>query len=273
MRWLISALAYVLLTCASLAQVGQIPIFAPPVISGGSITWTSVTPATIWVNISIGTATTFHPNNSTAFPANSLACVWLANREDGSSIAPRTITIDGTTATDVASDIGAGGTLDSGGSFLNLYCVTKATFASDAVVVSGANSFSWTGIAGGYFQNFTSATPTATGCNGENSSGAMTILVTCNGSATTITVPSSGIGLTAIWSQAGTAGTSCATPTWTTASTSNITASGGDVNGCNNTFPALLATAHTVTVGTWGPIVNLSPAAAFNTSMAAATFH
>lgn len=38
MRWLISALAYVLLTCASLAQVGQIPIYSPVVTGGGTFT-------------------------------------------------------------------------------------------------------------------------------------------------------------------------------------------------------------------------------------------
>lgn len=41
MRWLISAPAYVLLTCAALAQVGQIPRYSPVVTGGGSpATWT-----------------------------------------------------------------------------------------------------------------------------------------------------------------------------------------------------------------------------------------
>lgn len=38
MRWLISALAYVLLTCATLAQVGQIPTYAPVITGGGGYT-------------------------------------------------------------------------------------------------------------------------------------------------------------------------------------------------------------------------------------------
>jgi hypothetical protein len=117
----------------------------------------------------------------------------------------------------------------------------------------------------------TSASATGIGTFGF-SSPTQTILVGGTGAATTITVPASGIGIAAIYGRSGVAATSLGVPTWSTTGSSNITASGGDLQNGLNTNPDWLALAHTITAGSWGPSETSSPANNFDSAMVAVTF-
>jgi hypothetical protein len=69
-----------------------------------------------------------------------------------------------------------------------------------------------------------------------------------------ITVPTGGFGIVAAWSPV------VNTPAWTTGGTSNITASGGDINNSITTpIAQQLLLAHTTTAGTWGPLLTGTP--------------
>ena len=278
------AAALAFLPQTAFAQSSPIPGFPPGVFSnkaafdppagggGGSITWTPGI-STAWQNISFGANATFHPNNNVAPPANSLYCAFVAIQRGTPGIGTFTVTIDGSTPTPVDSDTGGAGVASGN---IILYCITKASFASDTVVISGASNLGWETAIGGYFQNFISSTATATGCQqGQLGANPITITTTCaSNTPTTITVPASGIGITASFTLSGTAGTSCATFAWTTTSTSNITSASGDANACETTTPAQLDVAHTIMAGAWGPAISFTPTpSGFNSAIVAATFN
>ena len=237
---------------------------------GGSITWTPGI-STPWQNITFGANGTFHPNNFVAPPANSNYCVFVGIQRGTGGIGTFTVTIDGSTPTTVVGDTGGAGVASG---IIILYCITKASFASDTVVISGSSNLGWETAIGGYFQNFSSSTATATGCQQGQFSNPITITTVCTGSTpTTITVPTSGIGITAMYSPTGTAGTSAATFAWSTTSTSNITSAAGDASAFNVTNPVQLDVGHTATAGSWGPSLTLTPSCSFNCSIVAATFN
>jgi hypothetical protein len=234
-------------------------------VAHSAIAWTAGSGASFNQTV-VGTATTFNNiiNNGTAIPSGALACFALITRQ-GAGVQPLTATIGGISATQINTD---------GGSQLFLYCATMPSSETDQVIISGVNNFGVELAAGGFFTG-SATTATATGCatfGDQNSNSAATLQVTCTAANTTISNPTGGIGIVAVYSQVGTAGTSCGTFTWSTTGSSNITASAGDVNVCLNTKPDNLSLAHTTTVGSWGPSASSSPTFGSNSAMVAATF-
>jgi hypothetical protein len=239
---------------------------------GGSIAW-NIGNAQSAV-VAGGATQTFNgviTGGGSTIPSGANACFAFLATEGATNLAPLTITVGGqsvSTSSPVETD-------DSDGIFL--FCAVMPAAEPDTIVISGANNFGPELVAGGFFTGFTSATATAVGCAPSGFSGSTQTLLatspTCTGAPTTITVPASGIGITAIASSVGTAGTSCGTITWSTTGTSNITNAAGDENVCDDTVPFNLSLAHTVTAGAWGPSATSSPAFSFNSSQVAATFH
>jgi hypothetical protein len=239
---------------------------------GGSIAWNIGNAQGI--NIAFGATATFNgaiTAGGSTIPSGALACFAWATSEGLGSITPITITIGGqsvSTSSPVETD---------GSGELFLFCAVMPAAEPDTIVISGANNFGPELVAGGFFTGFASSTATSVGCGefGNAPTATQTLLTACTGQGApaTITVPASGIGIAAILSQAGTAGTSCGTITWSTASPSNITNAAGDENACVNKDPDSLSLAHTVTAGTWGPSATSSPAFASNSAEVAATFH
>jgi hypothetical protein len=234
------------------------------------VTWT---PGAVvaWVNqpATSLTATYTGLNGGTNFPAGSMPCVAIATRSGASSGQPFTsITIGGVTATQIETD-------GSGSLSLYLYCASVAGSTTDSITINGTGFINgYVGVAAGYFTG-SATTATAVGCSGfgnQNSESTETIQVTCTGANTTITNPTGGFGLAAIYGRSGVAATSCGVPTWSTTGSSNITASGGDVNTCSITNPDWLSLAHTATAGSWGPSASSTPAWVSNASMVAVTF-
>jgi hypothetical protein len=249
--------------------------FTLVISAGGSIAWNVGTAKS--ATVGFGATETFTgviTNGGSTIPSGALACFAWATSEGLGSITPITITVGGqavSTSSPVETD---------GSGELFLFCAVMPAAEPDTIVISGANNFGPELVAGGFFTGFTSSTATAVGCGelGEAPTATQTLLATSptctgQGAPATITVPASGIGIAAIMSTAGTAGTSCGTITWSTASPSNITNAAGDENACVNTLPVNLSLAHTVTAGTWGPSATSSPAFASNSAEVAATFH
>jgi hypothetical protein len=259
---------------------GRTSVQFPPTSSGpppGSIAWNIGNAQS--ATVGFGATQTFNgviTNGGSTIPSGALACFAMGANEGFGGIAPLTITVGGqsvSTSTPVESD---------GGNALFLFCAVMPAAEPDTIVISGANNFGPELVAGGFFTGFASSTATSVGCaesgNPPDPGTTMELLntpPTCTGrTPATITVPASGIGITAIFSQVGTAGTSCGTVIWATASPSNITNSAGDENTCVTASAVSLSMAHTDTAGTWGPSATSSPAfAGGNGSQVAATFH
>jgi hypothetical protein len=267
----------VFLLCLTLSQshaTQWLPLFAQGGGGGGSITWNIGNAQA--ANVGFSATQTFSgaiTGGGSTIPSGALACfAWVTHQGLG-SITPITITVGGQ-AVSTSSPVE---TEPNGNLFL--FCAVMPAAEPDTIVISGANNFGVELVAGGFFTNFASSTATSVGCAALGDSGATQTLLatspTCTGPATaTITVPASGVGIAAIYGQdVGTAGTSCGTITWSTASPSNITNAAGDENACLDTNPDNLSLAHTVTAGTWGPSATSSPAFANNSAEVAATFH
>jgi hypothetical protein len=254
---------------------GRTSVQFPPTSSGppAAIAWNIGNAQS--ATVGFGATQTFNgviTNGGSTIPSGALACFAFIATEGLGNIGPLTITVGGqsvSTSSPVETD---------GSDSFFLLCATMPAAETDAIVISGADNFGPELVAGGFLTGFTSSTPTAVACGGGGFSGATQTIYetppTCTtATPATITVPSAGIGITAINSQVGTAGTSCGTITWSTASGSNITNSAGDENVCIDASPVSLSLAHTVTAGAWGPSATSSPAFNFNSSQVAATFH
>jgi hypothetical protein len=234
-----------------------------------TVTWTPGG-APAWQNVGFGASATFSGaiNNGSNIPAGAFAIAAFATREGLGTIGPLVVTIGGVTATLIAAD-------SPGGNNINLYGALMTSSAVDQVVISGADNFSFEGILGGFLTG-SATTASATGAgqfsDANNPVTTQTIQVGGTGADTTITVPTGGIGIAAIYARSGVAGTSFGTPTWSTTSPSNITTSGGDTTSGSITNPDWMALAHTTTAGSWGPSETSTPANNDDSAMVAVTF-
>lgn len=239
-----------------------------------AITWTPG--ATVaWQNITFGgnTGTFTGLNGGTNYPSGSFACVSIASRRN--DIQPYASVVFGSggttaSATSIVTDSG-----NTTAFTITIWCASIASSTVDQIVITGNNVqfFGQIGVAAGYFTG-SATTATAVGLGGFSNSatGTQTIQVGGSGANTTITNPSGGFGIAAVYGRAGVAATSCAVPTWSTTGSSNITSATGDVNSCSITNPDWITLAHTITAGSWGPSETSVPANSSNSAMVAATF-
>ncbi len=237
--WLLSALGYVLLTTAALAQVGGLSFpgpgpghsaaASPTIVPGANVAMQSVAFS--------GTPVSFSGlNGGTNFPANSTVYVGFGN---DAGIAATGVTIGGQTATAVA------GATDSTNKCQMFRATMPGSSQPDTFATTNTFVYDRVGVASVYFTNITAA-PTGTGTEtyaggppGNTGADPQFAAVL----SPTATIPSTGFGWAFVFANAAGILTGNAA-TWQTTTPSFITASGGDTNSVLNA-KAQIASAHT----------------------------
>lgn len=252
-RWVISALGYLLLTCAALAQVGQIPAWPPTqfIASGGvtfSAAWVSHAEDTVG-----GSPITYSALSFGVADVNRVIVVQICNRAGATSALIASVTIGGISATQVS-----GALADTGGTGLwvsDMWQATVPTGTSGNVVVTYANSSTRSAVD---LYRIVTATKTATAAVSAQNAATSAGLT-----SPSITVPVGGVAISIFGSRGPASGTDV---TWTnatkdfsaiqfggaaTASAATTTASGsttisGVIGGSGSTAVVL-------SVAAWGP--------------------
>lgn len=189
-RWIISALGYLLLTCAALAQIGQIPSWPPHQFTasgGGSATLAFQAFAT--ENLAGSTGTYAAVNFGTA-AANRVIAIVAICRTTSTTVANTvsSATIGGIAASPVSS---AAASLINSGS-IDVWYASVPSGTSGTIVVNWSGATNRSAV---YVYSILTATPTPSAGNATSN-----IAVTSVG-PTSITIPANGVGLVGLYSQ------------------------------------------------------------------------